>query len=82
MPRKSANEIVSSLNKRNIVAFGLKLSCTSRVRACIITLFVYNEHIVQSWVVVKHCNIENSKSQLENGESSKCSNRVLVMTLT
>ena len=69
MPRKTANEIVFSLHKLDLITSRLK--CLSWwCRACIITIFTYTNHIVECWVVVEHCNMKTRKIINLNRKSS------------
>mgnify|MGYP006869195375 CR=1 FL=1 len=69
MPRKTANEIVSSLHKLDLITSRLK--CLPWwCRACIITIFTYTNHIVECWVVVEHCNMKTRKIINLNRKSS------------
>ena len=69
MARKTANEIVSSLHKLDLITSRLKcLSCWCC--ACIITIFTYTNHTVECWVVVEYCNMKTRKIINLNGKSS------------
>ena len=69
MPWKTANEIVSSFHKLDLITSRLK--CLSWwCRACIITIFTYTNHIMECWVVVEHCNMKTRKIINLNRKSS------------
>ena len=60
MSSKIANDIVSSLVKDYVIESTTLYVSIFRYFACIVTLFVYNDHIVLSSIVWKHCSIETS----------------------